>query len=85
MLTIDQAREMAEVHGVQSFFVTDFFTEAAGGGCIRVYACAKQRGVLVPQYLAVVPYRNMLAGSTAAQQAAIAVMKEELGGGGEVH
>lgn len=66
---LDQV-EMADAYGVPSYFVTEILTEAAGGGCVRLFGCVRQRGVLVPQYMVVMPHQSMLDGAEAAAKAA---------------
>lgn len=62
--------EMADAFGVPSYFVTEILTEPAGGGCVRLFGCVRQRGLLVPQYMVVMPHLSMLDGAAAAAKAA---------------
>lgn len=66
-------QEMADAYGVPSYFATEILTEPAGGGCVRLFGCVRQRGVLVPQYAVVMPYQSMLDGAGAAVRAAMDV------------
>lgn len=56
----DHELEMVEAYGIPQFFITEVRAENAGGGCMRVFGCARQRGVLVPQYSVVMPFRALL-------------------------
>lgn len=71
-----------DAFGVPSYFVTDFFTEAAGPGLVRIYGCARLNGALVAQYIAVMSVEAALQGSSLIRDMAIAVLHED---GGAVH
>jgi len=73
---LDQAATegIPDAFGVPSYFVTTFFAEAAGGGCVRLYGCATINGVVMPQYIAVIPIEAVLSGSQMLQSKALAVM-----------
>jgi hypothetical protein len=61
--------EMADAFGVPEFFVTTLGRiESAGGGCVRAYMCAERGGLLVPQYMTVMPMRHMIDAAGIAQQ-----------------
>ena len=67
-----------DAFGVPSYFVTTFFAEAAGGGCVRLYACATINGVLTPQYIAVIPIEAVLGGSQMLQSKVLNIMHEDV-------
>jgi len=67
-----------DAFGVPSYFATTFFAEAAGGGCVRLYACATINGVLTPQYIAVIPIEAILIGSQMIQRKALAILHEDV-------
>jgi hypothetical protein len=81
---LDQAdsKSMPSAFGVPSFFADIFFVEPAGHGCIRLYACARQGGEIVPQYVVVIPAECLFEGSKHVREAALAMID---GGGGTSH
>lgn len=72
-----------DAYGVPTFFATTFFAEPAGENCVRLYACAKINGQIVPQYVAVIPARSMLEAQAVVRMTAIAVMRGD--GAGAFH
>lgn len=77
-----ESQGIPDAFGVPSYFVTDFFTEAAGPGLVRLYGCARINGALVAQYVAVIPVEAALAGSSMVRDMAVSVLHEA---GGAVH
>jgi hypothetical protein len=80
MAIVDNNPPYADTFGCPEFFVTEIFTEVAGGGCVRLIACSKRNGVLIPQYMSVMPYQSMVAGANKALLAALRALHE----GGDV-
>ncbi len=79
MAMLEKEPLLAEVLGVPTFFVTEIITESAGGGCVRLYGCIRQRGLLIPQYQAIFPAAAMIASAKAAAEGAVSVLHEEFG------
>lgn len=69
-----ESQGIPDAFGVPSYFATIFFAEPAGDGCIRLFACARINGVIVPQYVSVMPARSVIEGSGMVREMALAVM-----------
>ena len=77
MAMLDKDPPYADTFGCPEFFITEIFTENAGGGCIRIIGCAKRSGVLVPIYSVVMPYRSMVDASNKSLMAALRALHED--------
>ena|SRR5690348_7537940 len=64
-------QEMLDTFGIPEFYVTKIGkTEAAGGGCVRVFLCIERDGALIAQLTVVMPALSMLAAARIAEHAA---------------
>lgn len=79
MTMIEETPQIADCFGVPTFFATEVVTEPAGGGCVRLYGCVRQRGLLIPQYQVIMPHTSMLTCSRTAREAALTALKDEMG------
>ena len=62
--------EILDCIGIPEYFATVIGkVESAGGGCVRIYACAEHGGVLVPIYCTVMPALKMVAATRQVQEA----------------
>lgn len=53
--------QMADAFGIPEFFITTVGRiECAGGGCVRSYGCSQRGGILVPQYMVIMPILSMI-------------------------
>jgi len=71
-------REMLDCVGIPEFFYTTIGkTEAAGGGCVRIYCCIERGGTLIPQFTVVMPAESLIIAARRAEDAALAVFNHE--------
>lgn len=70
--------QLAEMIGVPEFFMTTVVTEAAGGGCVRVYNCIERHGLLIPQCTVVMPATALIIAAKKVQAAASEIFKREM-------
>lgn len=67
-------QEMIDTIGAPEFYVTKIGkTEAAGGGCVRVYLCIERGNMLLTQFTVVMPALAMLEAAQVSQAAALEV------------
>lgn len=66
--------------GVPEFFITTIGkVECAGAGCVRIYGCAERGGLLVPQYMVIMPMLALLRATQFVQDCALEIHKLEIG------
>jgi hypothetical protein len=68
-----QEPRIVDAYGVPGYFATEFISEPIGEGCIRIYGCILQRGVLVPQYYVNAPHQCILRGAQTVLQSAVEI------------
>lgn len=74
----DQEKQLADMIGVPEFFMTTVVTEAAGGGCVRVYNCIERSGLLIPQCTVVMPATALIIAAKKVQAAAAEIFQTEV-------
>lgn len=57
---IHEQREMADISGVRTYYVTDVITENAGGGNVRIWNCEMRNGLLIPRCEIISPAARVL-------------------------
>lgn len=72
---------MLDCVGVPEFFYTTVGkTEAAGGGCVRIYCCIERGGNLIPQLTVVMPAGSLLIAARQVEQAALDAFTHDMAG-----
>jgi hypothetical protein len=77
LLEQKESQSIPDAFGVPSYYVHKFFAEPAGPGDVRLYACATINGVLVPQYLAVMPALSLLTSADLVREVARQLLRGE--------